>query len=308
MGSRPPQKAALMDSTNISGLPTMANYVRQILMLSDNNAYNRLYEFCGQDYINQTLWDKGYERTKICHRLSAPEYLPDDNRHTNEVLFIINDSLVYNQGPQIAQIDLDSVAATWQLSALQKGVGYIDAQDSLISQPFDFSQKNCWSLENYERLMRHLFFPNLYKRDAFNLTDTQYELIYQHMFKYPNETTNLLINKGSYPDNYVKFFLHGNEPHSEVKDIRVLNKVGWAYGYLTDVAYIVDIDKGIEFILCATIHVNENGIFNDNNYEYESIGLPFLDALGTVIYEYELKRARINAPDFNRLKKILKVN
>ncbi|NNF19140.1 MAG: hypothetical protein HKN61_05140, partial [Flavobacteriaceae bacterium] len=43
----------------------------------------------------------------------------------------------------------------------------------------------------------------------------------------------------------------------------------------------------IEFLLTATILVNENGIFNDDQYEYEEIGIPFLAALGRGIYEFE---------------------
>ena len=62
--------------------------------------------------------------------------------------------------------------------------------------------------------------------------------------------------------------------------IRVYNKVGFAYGTLTDVAYIKDSIKGDEFFLTATLLVNENQIFNDDTYEFETKGIPFLGALG----------------------------
>ena len=35
-----------------------------------------------------------------------------------------------------------------------------------------------------------------------------------------------------------------------------------------------------EYIITVTIHVNKNQIFNDNVYEYDTIGLPFLSELG----------------------------
>lgn len=69
--------------------------------------------------------------------------------------------------------------------------------------------------------------------------------------------------------------------------IEIYNKVGYAYGYLTDFAYIKDTQNNIEFILSATIHVNQNGIFNDDNYEYDTIGIPFLAELGRRIYNSE---------------------
>jgi hypothetical protein len=58
--------------------------------------------------------------------------------------------------------------------------------------------------------------------------------------------------------------------------LRLHNKVGYAYGTLTDVAYVVDTKHDLHYILGATLLVNENRVFNDNVYEYDSIGLPFL--------------------------------
>jgi len=46
------------------------------------------------------------------------------------------------------------------------------------------------------------------------------------------------------------------------------------------VAYIKDDTSGLEFFLTATLLVNENGVFNDDKYEFESLGIPFLAALG----------------------------
>ena len=79
-------------------------------------------------------------------------------------------------------------------------------------------------------------------------------------------------------------------------DVRVFNKVGWAYGFLTDVSYVVDLKNNIEFMLTATIYVNEDGILNDNKYEYDDIGYPFLNKIGQTIYQYELKRPRSRKP------------
>ena len=44
--------------------------------------------------------------------------------------------------------------------------------------------------------------------------------------------------------------------------------------------------------LAQLIHCNSDGIFNDDKYDYDSIGFPFMKNLGRVIYEHELKRER----------------
>jgi hypothetical protein len=56
---------------------------------------------------------------------------------------------------------------------------------------------------------------------------------------------------------------------------------------LTETAYIGDSKAGIGFLLSATILVNANGVFNDDQYEYEPIGIPFLAQLGRELYMYE---------------------
>ena len=63
------------------------------------------------------------------------------------------------------------------------------------------------------------------------------------------------------------------------KNIKIYNKVGDAYGYLIDCAYIEDTDADIGFFLTAVIHVNADKIYNDNKYEYDETGLPFLAKL-----------------------------
>ena len=72
-------------------------------------------------------------------------------------------------------------------------------------------------------------------------------------------------------------------------------------GFLTDAAYIVDFEHGVEFLLAATLYVNRNETFNDDTYEYDEIGLPFLRELGQAIYEIELERPREHRPDLAEL-------
>ena len=74
--------------------------------------------------------------------------------------------------------------------------------------------------------------------------------------------------------------------------IKIYNKVGFAYGTLTDCAYITDTKNRAEFMLTATILVNKDGIFNDDQYEYDEVGIPFLAELGRAFYQFELNRKK----------------
>ncbi|MFN5143763.1 MAG: hypothetical protein ACK5D2_00020, partial [Bacteroidota bacterium] len=81
--------------------------------------------------------------------------------------------------------------------------------------------------------------------------------------------------------------------------VRVFNKVGWAYGFLTDVSYVVDTINRVDYFLSATLYVNSDGVVNDSKYDEETVGFPFLRELGRLVYNYELTRKRPYRPSLN---------
>ncbi len=64
-------------------------------------------------------------------------------------------------------------------------------------------------------------------------------------------------------------------------------KSGMAYGSLSEVAYVVDRDSGAEYMLAASLLANADGIFNDDHYEYDTVALPFMAALGRAVLDVE---------------------
>jgi hypothetical protein len=86
------------------------------------------------------------------------------------------------------------------------------------------------------------------------------------------------------------------------EQVRVFNKVGWAYGFLTDISYVVDFRNNVEFMLTTTVYVNSDGVLNDDKYDYDSAGYPFMYQLGQTIYNYELQRSRSHKPDLSKFK------
>ena len=134
------------------------------------------------------------------------------------------------------------------------------------------------------------------EKERFNLTPADYELLYTAMAMFPRESKFPKYDT-TYHDGYVKFFMFGSSADTIPRTIRIFNKVGDAYGYLIDNAYIVDFEKNIEFFVSAVIYVNADEIFNDNKYEYDQIGFPFMTNLGKLLYDYELTRKRVNTLD-----------
>ncbi len=291
------QTAVLNDPTTIDGKPTIAHYIKKILMVSDNDAYNRLYEFLGSRYINEQFQQKGYPGVQLTHRLQIA-LSGDENRHTNPIQFLGKNNEVLYQQPM--QFD----TAQYALRNDFIGNAYYSG-GQLINSPMNFSAKNRISLEDLHTILISLVFPSkVTASKRINLTEEDRNFVLKYMSQLPTESTYppYADDTTKYHPAYGKFLLYGAEKGPLSKNIRVFNKEGDAYGQLLDVAYIVDFDKNIEFFLSAVIYCNSDGILNDDKYDYDTIGFPFMKHLGQVIYEYETKRQKKIVPDLSGLK------
>ena len=289
------QNAILNEPTAADGRPTIAHYIKEVFMVSNNEANNRLYEFVGQEYINKELEKKSYKSAQILHRLGVS--LSDiENRKTNAILFTDKNSKpLYTQAMQYSNLEYIK-----RNDFLGKG---FYKNNMLKNEPFDFSAKNRLYLDDMNKMLLSVYFPEKFSaKQRFNLKEDDYNFIYKYMSQMPTESTFPHYDSTEYYDAYCKFLLYGSEKTKMPSNIRIFNKVGNAYGFLTDVAYIVDFENNIEFALSATIYVNKDEIFNDDKYEYETIGFPFMKNLGKTIYDYELTRERKNKPDLSKFK------
>ena len=287
------QTIATEDLTAPDGLPSVAHYIRKVLLVSDNDAFNRLYEFVGQAEVNESLRAKGFEGLRIVHRLDLV-LDPESNRHTNPVRFVEGNNTVYEQ-PGAYSPRSYAAPETKMLGRAE----VVDGQ--LLDRPKDFAEKNAFPLQELHDVLKALLFPeSVPEKMRFGLTADDYRFVYREMSTYPGESAvSEYEDSEAYPQAFVKYLMFDRNDDVP-ENIRIFNKIGSAYGFLTDAAYIVDFDEGIEFILAATVYTNANETFNDGNYEYEETGFPFLRNLGQAIYEVELQRHRPNAPDLGR--------
>ena len=274
------QPIALADSTKADGSLTVSHLIKKIFLVSDNDAYNYLFDFLGRDYINAKLNEKGLSQSQIQHKFLFGAY----NTQTWSYIFLNGLDSLYVQPSITSEVALSANAK----KGLLKGQGY-QSDGQFIQQPFDFSSKNRMSLADLEGVMKRIIFPEVFAEDQrFNLTEKDYSFLRYWMSRNTLESEEPnYANDSTYYDSYGKFFIYGDRPGQMNDTVRIYNKVGYAYGTLTDIAYIVDRVHAVEFLLSATILVNENQIFNDNTYEYDEKGIPFLGALGRAVLAFE---------------------
>jgi len=279
----------------IDGRQTIEQAIKEVLVVSDNNAANRLYEFLGQEYIHSQLANKGYPEVYIRNRLELGR-TPVENRQTQSVHFYDeNNKLIYTQPAQ------NNTGKLPYYNVLI-GNGYLNNNDSLINAPLNFSEKNRISLSDLHHIMQSVIFPEqMPKKQRFNLSSDDRNFLLQWMHTTPTESTFPTYDSSEYYPAYAKFIMLGSERGTIPSNIKIFSKAGDAYGFLLDNTYIIDTAARVEFMLSAVIYVNSDGILNDNNYDYRTIGLPFMKNLGNTIYQYELSRKRAYRPNFDNI-------
>jgi hypothetical protein len=138
-------------------------------------------------------------------------------------------------------------------------------------------------------------FPNIYAVGMqYSIGKEDRVFVLESMATLPKDYSYLKGKTDEYYDSYIKFFLFGDSKEPIPDHIIIRNKVGVAYGYLTDCAYIQDTKHDIEYFLTATVHVNENQTYNDGIYEYDDVGIPFLAELGRLVHQYMIDKKHDN--------------
>ncbi|BFP39631.1 hypothetical protein FGF1_04760 [Flavobacteriaceae bacterium GF1] len=255
--------------------------IKEIFAVSDNAANNRLVEFLGFDDLNTRIKNTKVGPIRISHRLSTANA---DDVTTKPLVIYENDSSTVVSTP-IVSLPPQHL----QLKTIKKGEGFY-AEDSLYGEPFDFGLKNHYPVKTQHEVLKRIIFPDRFPvGERFKISPDQHRFLLQSMSALPYQAG---YDREEYYDGYVKFFMFGDSEEPMPEHIKIFNKVGYAYGTLTDCAYIQDTQNDVAFMITATILVNKDGIFNDDNYEYDEIGIPFLAQLGREIHNFELKRKK----------------
>jgi hypothetical protein len=283
------QVAMKKDSSAENGKPTIAHFIRRAFLISENDPYNRMYQFVGQERANRKLLEKGYASSRITRQFMGYTY--EQNRHTNGIRFVNEAGNTLYYQPPAYNKDSFSFPAPILI-----GDAHINREEKLVNGPFDFTMHNNISLDDMRLMLQAVVYPqSVSATQRFNITAEDRLFLLKYLSQYPSETSYPKYDSSIFYDSYVKFFFQ-DSTHRMPSNIRVFNKVGWAYGFLTDVSYVLDTQNNIDYMLSATLYVNSDGVVNDSKYDEETVGFPFLRSIGQAIYEYDLKRKRLNQP------------
>jgi Beta-lactamase enzyme family len=266
------------DASNLAGgVLTLRHLVRRACIVSDNEAFNHLYDFVGQQELNERMWQAGMPSVRIAHRLSLAQSREQSRRTPRVDLFAGQKALTLPGRTSALLLD----------NAGQRGlrVGVAQMRDGKrVDEPIDFRFKNSISVLDLQDMLlkvarRDIELPGRPLR----LSDRQFELLQTALAQYPAESENPKYDRQRYPDDWVKFLLPGLVRVLPKERWRIQNKVGRAYGFSIENAYVEDRVSGRAFAITAVVYANSDGVLNDDAYEYAKIADPFFADLAELV-------------------------
>lgn len=259
------------DPSNLDGgAITVGHEIRKVFLVSDNAAFNRLYELVGQDRLAASIARAGLPGVRIVHRLSEP-HTAEENRRLPRIDFLLDG--VVHTAPERTSEPLPPPPS---LRGLLVGTASLDGDGKRVEGPMDFAGKNRAPLAVLQRALCMVVRPDVEcGGPGFSLTDADRGLLRTAMSELPRDSVNPRLDPAEFPDAYVKFLLPGLARVFAAERLRVYDKSGQAYGFTLDNAW-VESGYGPTFFLAAALYTNEDGVLNDDAYDYETVALPVL--------------------------------
>jgi len=270
--------------------------VRRVFTVSENVPFNRLYEYLGQRELGEALSAHGYPTTRLIARLGSGE--AERNRSVGASRVLGASGKEVDRREARTNPDMPS----FPFGPVLKGRGWQMDDGSVVMGPHDFSTTNFVPVAAMHDMLAALVFPTTATAvQRWAISPAIRQALLTELSRWPRESLDPLYPAPEYFDGFAKYFIVGDQKANAPESLRLFGKVGQAYGYLQDCAYVVDRESGVEFLLAATIHVNADGIYNDDKYEYDEIGIPFLASLGRAVLAHERERPRTVRPPLSDL-------
>lgn len=258
---------------------TLKKDLEQALIVSDNDAYDRLFDFVGREEVAERLGKIGLKHTILVQHLGRLGKAHETTPPLIDLLMPPEPPV-----PVSHRLDFEVLPAPW--AAVKLGKAYIDDHGKKIEGPMDFSKKNATTLGDLQDAMVAIARPELYDRMPNGETlknPSARKDVLEILNKLPSQLEGSWRGHPTAKDAFHKplhIALTAAFPEEKVK---VYGKVGRAYGFAVDNAYIVSERTGRGFFLTSTLYANDNDTLNDDGYEYMSLGAPFLARVGVIL-------------------------
>ena len=243
---------------------TVREELEASLIISDNDAFNFLYDLAGTELLHRLSWDAGLSSIHLHHRLARLALPPGSKSWRPRFVAELDDGrevLLFSPDRPGLEIPSNTLPKTEIGKAYRLGGKTFD-------EPMDFSRKNQASLFDLARLMTWIAAPSLVPElhDG-SLASEDHALLSDIMGRIaPDWAIYQPVRAG------VMEVVPG-------RDLHLISKGGQAYGFRLEVAWVEQKSTGRAFVVAASVYANPNEVLSDGRYAYDTLANPFLTAL-----------------------------
>jgi hypothetical protein len=267
------------------GKISLAQEIRKALIVSDNMAFTRLYDFVGFDETFDRLSLMGFRSTRIRHRLTVPATDPRDAPRM-ELLVPGADpvNLPARRGTrEVSRLDLPGILV---------GEAYIDEQGRRVAAPMSFAERNRVSVEELQEWLVRIARPELAAGDPLHIDDEDRELLMDALSTLPSESKNPVFERSRAFDELHKPLLPAFAAALPGDRLHFYSKGGRAYGFTVENVYVVDDTTHRSLFLTAVVQANSNQVINDDQYDYDRVSGPVLVNVAKVVAKRWLAQSK----------------
>lgn len=251
---------------------TVARLARKVCVISDNPAYNILFDLAGRSAIAWVLEAIGVEGARVRQHVGAPRRGVDFGPVPQARFRTTHGSVTLPAVPAGPESPDDRpppgllVGRSWREDGRRE-----DA-------PMDFRERNRLPLAGIHRVMMAVD-PEGFASPPGPLPMTAESAAFLRslLTMPPRESPDPVFPPDAFPDDYAKFLLPGLE-RVVPQGLSVCSKCGRAYGFTIDSA-VVRAPGRAPFALSAVVHTNANGVLGDDLYEYAELANPLMNDL-----------------------------
>ena len=252
--------------------------------VSENRPFNRWYELLGGDRVHARLAALGYPQARLIARLGSPD--PEANRRTGGGTLRAADGRVLARCAAAVARE-----RRFPFGSALRGEGWLGDDGVLVPGPHDFSHANFLPLADSLRMLQAFVAPETVPpAQRWRIDGALRARLLRALALRPRESEDPVYPEAEHPDGYARWFFVGDGRRRYPEGLTVFGKSGMAYGSLSEVAWVVDRASGAECLLAAHVLCNADGVYNDDRYEYDGVGLPFLAAWSRAVLDSERAR------------------
>ncbi len=273
----PPQKVEETDATEtLTGRISIGHEIKKMLLVSDNQSYNRLYNFLGQKDANQRMWRLGLSSVRLRHRLVtvSPN---EDGAYTPPTEFLGDPPLTIPE--QRSELTWDPLDAP----GTSVGTAHVGPMGQRVNEPMSFAEKNRISLVDLQDLLIKIVRPDLLTGAPLPQIDSKdKDFLANALGTLPSLSKNPSFEGGAALDELHKPLLAGINRVLPASKVFVFSKAGRAYGFSIDNAYVLD-PKGRRSFFLSAVMFTDSGTVGDDRYPYSEVAVPFFAHLGEAV-------------------------